>query len=76
MAYYNGELIGGSKSRKMIGEHLSKYNLLMEDSGPIYDKHSIAFLEQANKAEDLSEHILCAIRLNKVDYNSFNQIGF
>ncbi|KAF7819656.1 uncharacterized protein G2W53_025111 [Senna tora] len=31
---------------------------------------------QGNKAEDLPEHILCAIRLNKVDYTNFNQIGF
>ncbi|XP_054812414.1 uncharacterized protein LOC129313388 [Prosopis cineraria] len=31
---------------------------------------------QGNKAEDLPEHILCAIRLNKVDHTNFNQIGF
>ncbi|OIW12427.1 hypothetical protein TanjilG_04176 [Lupinus angustifolius] len=31
---------------------------------------------QGNKPEDLPEHLLCAIRLNKLDYNNFNQIGF
>ncbi|KAJ1380085.1 Protein ENHANCED DISEASE RESISTANCE 2, C-terminal [Sesbania bispinosa] len=31
---------------------------------------------QGNKAEDLPEHLLCAIRLNKIDYSNFNQIGF
>ncbi|KAK4281048.1 hypothetical protein QN277_012588 [Acacia crassicarpa] len=31
---------------------------------------------QGNKTEDLPEHILCAIRLNKVDHSNFNQIGF
>ncbi|XP_061353152.1 uncharacterized protein LOC133297931 [Gastrolobium bilobum] len=31
---------------------------------------------QGNKAEDLPEHVLCAIRLNKIDYSNFNQIGF
>ncbi|CAJ1946889.1 unnamed protein product [Sphenostylis stenocarpa] len=30
---------------------------------------------QGNKAEDLPEHLLCAIRLNKLDYSNFNQIG-
>ncbi|CAL0298995.1 unnamed protein product [Lupinus luteus] len=30
---------------------------------------------QGNKPEDLPEHLLCAIRLNKLDYNNFNQIG-
>ncbi|XP_019451683.1 PREDICTED: uncharacterized protein LOC109353772 [Lupinus angustifolius] len=29
---------------------------------------------QGNKPEDLAEHIICAIRLNKLDYNNFNQI--
>ncbi|KAL5152930.1 hypothetical protein HKD37_19G052563 [Glycine soja] len=31
---------------------------------------------QGNKAEDLPEHLLCAIRLNKLDYSNFNQFGF
>ncbi|TKY50331.1 hypothetical protein E2542_SST27791 [Spatholobus suberectus] len=31
---------------------------------------------QGNKAEDLPEHLLCAIRLNKIDYSNFNQIDF
>ncbi|RYQ85791.1 hypothetical protein Ahy_B10g105398 isoform B [Arachis hypogaea] len=30
---------------------------------------------QGNKAEDLPEHILCAIRLNKIDYSKFNHLG-
>lgn len=30
---------------------------------------------QGNKPEDLPEHLLCAIRLNKIDHSSFNQIG-
>ncbi|KAE9590394.1 hypothetical protein Lal_00028035 [Lupinus albus] len=29
---------------------------------------------QGNKPEDLPEHIICAIRLNKLDYSNFNQI--
>ncbi|XP_057447553.1 uncharacterized protein LOC130739309 [Lotus japonicus] len=31
---------------------------------------------QGNKVEDLPEHLLCAIRLNKIDHSNFNQIGF
>ncbi|XP_004489360.1 uncharacterized protein [Cicer arietinum] len=30
---------------------------------------------QGNKPEDLPENLLCAIRLNKIDHTSFNQIG-
>ncbi|CAL0321765.1 unnamed protein product [Lupinus luteus] len=33
-----------------------------------------ALTMQGNKPEDLPEHIICAIRLNKLDYNNFNQI--
>ncbi|GMY13535.1 hypothetical protein FCV25MIE_08774 [Fagus crenata] len=31
---------------------------------------------QGSKAEDLPEHMLCCIRLNEIDYNNYNQLGF
>ncbi|KAJ7974477.1 Protein ENHANCED DISEASE RESISTANCE 2 [Quillaja saponaria] len=46
-----------------------------------HDRLKLCFLDfgltiQGNKAEDLPEHILCGIRLNKIDHTNYNQLGF